>query len=112
MYLALTVRVRVLPDPGPAITRDGPSTAVTAALCSGLILSGVTSSFMNRLGIDSAVQFRFKTRSSLFETLSPPFNLSSFEQRCCDYRTESRTVHLSPWAHKRRGRTNRNCQSL
>src|SRR5262249_29010113 len=42
MYLALTVRVLVLPDPGPAITRDGPSTAVIAALCSGLILSGLT----------------------------------------------------------------------
>src|SRR5215510_13715999 len=63
MYLALTVRVGVLPDPGWAITRDG------------------TSSVMNRLGIDSVVRFKFQTRSSLFETFDPPFNLSSFEQR-------------------------------
>src|SRR4030095_8649864 len=49
MYRALTVRVRVLPDPGPAITRDGPSTAAIAALCSGLTFSGVKLSFMNRL---------------------------------------------------------------
>jgi hypothetical protein len=46
MYLALTVKVRVLPDPGPAITRDEPSIAVIAALCSGLIFSGVTVKFM------------------------------------------------------------------
>src|SRR5437870_11179040 len=49
MYLALTVKVRVLPDPGPAITRDGPSTAAIAALCSGLTFSGVKLSLMNRL---------------------------------------------------------------
>src|SRR5262252_1404913 len=49
MYLALTVSVRVLPDPGPAITRDGPSTAVIAALCSALIFSGEKSTFMNRV---------------------------------------------------------------
>src|SRR5713226_4005293 len=61
MYRALTVKVRVFPDPGPAITRDGPSTAVIAARCSGLTFSGAKSSFMNRPG-GTQIQDLFPTR--------------------------------------------------
>src|SRR5581483_3117701 len=61
MYLALTAKVRVFPDPGPAITRDGPSTAAIAARCSGLTFPGAKLSFMNRPG-GTQIQDLFLTR--------------------------------------------------
>ena len=77
MYLALTVKVRVLPDPGPAITRDGPSTAVICGSLFGIDLLGSKVEFHESPGIDSVV--RFKIQDPIFTTsmtVVPAFTLS------------------------------------